>query len=100
MSNLPFVSKLLEKTIARQLADHKTKHSLYGKYQSAYHVGHSTETALIRVQSEILEAMDNGKCVFLVLLDLSAVFDTVSHDVLLSRLESKNGISGKALRWI
>ena len=87
MSNLPFVSKLLEKTIARQLADHKTKHSLYGKYQSAYRVGHSTETALIRVQSDILEAMDSGKCVFLVLLDLSAAFDTVSHDVLLSRLE-------------
>ena len=100
VSNLPFVSKLLEKTIARQLADHKTKHSLYGKYQSAYRVGHSTETALIRVQSDILEAMDSGKCVFLVLLDLSAAFDTVSHDVLLSRLESKNGISGKALRWI
>ena len=71
-----------------------------GKYQSAYRVGHSTETALIRVQSDILEAMDSGKCVFLVLLDLSAAFDTVSHDVLLSRLESKNGISGKALRWI
>ena len=42
VSNLPFVSKLLEKTIGRQLADHKTKHSLYGKYQSVYRAGHST----------------------------------------------------------
>ena len=96
MSNLPFVLKLLDKTIARQLADHKTEHSFYEKYQSAYRAGHSTESALIRAQSDILEAMDSGKCIFLVLLDLSAAFDTVSHDVRLS----KNGISGKAFRWI
>ena len=100
VSNLPFVLKLIEKTIARQLADHKTEHSLYGKYQSAYRAGHSTKTALIRVQSDILEAMGRGKCVFLVLLGLPAAFDTVSQGLLLSRLESKNGISGKTLRWI
>ena len=54
----------------------------------------------MRVQNDILEAIDSGKCVFLVLLDLSAAFDTVSHDILLDRLSTDSGISGSALSWI
>ena len=54
----------------------------------------------MRVQNDILEAIDGGKCVFLVLLDLSAAFDTVSHDILLDRLSTDSGISGSALSWI
>ncbi len=49
--------------------------------------GHSTETALVRVQNDILLAMDQRKVVMLLLLDLSAAFDTGSHDILLHRLE-------------
>ena len=63
-------------------------------------VGHSTETAVVRVQNNILEAIDGVKCVFLLLLDLSAAFDTVSHDILLDRVSTDSGISGSALSWI
>ena len=100
VSNLSFISKILEKVVAKRLRSHKTSKSLYEPFQSAYRAGHSTETAVVRVQNDILEAIDGGKCVFLVLLDLSAAFDTVSHDILLDRLSTDSGISGSALSWI
>jgi len=100
VSNLSFISKILEKVVAERLSSHKTSENLYEPFQSAYRAGHSTETAVVRVQNDILEAIDDGKCVFLVLLDLSAAFDTVSHDILLDRLSTRFGISGSALSWI
>ena len=100
VSNLSFISKILEKVVAKRLRSHKTSESLYEPFQSAYHAGHSTETAVVRVQNDILEAIDGGKCVFLVLLDLLAAFDTVFHEILLDRLSTDLGISGSALSWI
>ena len=100
VSNLSFISKILEKVVAKRLRSHKTSESLYEPFQSAYRARHSTETAVVRVQNDILEAIDGGKCVFLVLLDLLAAFDTVSHDILLERLSTDSGISGSALSWI
>ena len=100
VSNLSFISKILEKVVAKCLSSHKSRESLYEPFQSAYRAGHSMETAVVRVQNDILEAIDGGKCVFLVLLDLSAAFDTVSHDILLDRLSTDSGISGSALSWI
>lgn len=67
--------------------------------QSAYRKGHGTETALPKIQNEILMSVSSQHVVLLVLLDLSAVFDTVDHSVLLSRLKSSFGIRGTALRW-
>ena len=55
--------------------------------QSAYRTGQSTETALIRVNNDIMMSIDKSKPVVLVLLDLSAAFDTVDHCVLFCRLE-------------
>ena len=60
--------------------------SLHEIFQSAYKKGHSTETALKGIHNDILDAIDDGGCVILVLLDLSAAFDTVDHDVLITRL--------------
>ena len=100
VSNLSFVSKILEKVVSHRLHSHKTSENLYEPFQSAYRAGHSTETAVLRVQNDILESIDGGKCVFLVLLDLSAAFDTVSHDILLDRLSSQFGVCGSALAWI
>lgn len=68
--------------------------------QSAYRNGHSTETALIRIQNDILTAIDNRQCIFLVLLHMSAAFDTVDHSVLLHRLADRYGIQGQALEWV
>ena len=95
VSNLTFVSKLLERIVAKQLRDHLSQHQLYEKHQSAYRKRHSTETALTRVQNDILRAMDDSKATVLVLLDLSAAFDTVDHNFLLERLK-QCGISGTA----
>ena len=61
---------------------------------------HSCETALLRVQNDILKSIDDKKCVVLLLLDLSAAFDTVDHKILLHRLRSRFGIKGKALLWL
>ena len=61
---------------------------------------HSTGTAVLRIQNDILRAIDSGKCVFLVLLDLSAVFDTVSHHILLNRFANQYGVIGDAADWI
>ena len=65
--------------------------------QSAYRTGHNTETALVRVQHDILNAIGGQQAVLLVLLDLSA-FDTVSHAELISTLQ-RLGITGRALQW-
>lgn len=66
-----------------------TTNNLYPKLQAAYQQSHSTETALLRVQNDILRAIDCKKEVILVMLDLSAAFDTIDHDILISRLRSK-----------
>ena len=78
-SNLKVVSKLVEKAVAIQLTDHVMAHHLDEMFQFAYNNFHSTETALVRVQNDILCAIDNNESVILLLLDLSAAFDTVNH---------------------
>ena len=69
------------------------------KFQLAYRAFHSTETALIKVKDDILRAIDNQRITCLILLDLSAAFDTVSHLLLLNRFKHRFGIQGTVLRW-
>ena len=76
-----------------------TLNNLHEIFQSAYKALHSTETALLRIQSDILTALDSKQCTILVMLDLSAAFDTIDHEVMLNRLKSCIGVSGKALEW-
>ena len=99
VSNLPFVSKLTESAVYNQTHGHICKNNLYPPNQSSYRKNYSTETALLRVKNDILLNMNKQHVTLLVLLDLSAAFDTVDHNVLLSRLHSKFGISGTALEW-
>ena len=99
ISNLPFISKLIEKTVSKQLHNHQRINNLCEKLQSAYKEGHSTETALVKVHNDISLALDKNKSVILVLLDLSAAFDTVDHDILIKRLETLFNIKDNALEW-
>ena len=84
VSNLTFLSKVIEKAVAFHLNKYLINKNLNESLQSAYKSGHSTETALVRVKNDIMMSIDKGKPVILVLLDLSAAFDTVDHNVLFS----------------
>ncbi len=100
VSNLPYISKIIEKVAVNQLDAYLTAHDLNEPLQSAYRTNHSTETALVKVSNDILLALDNRKCVYLVLLDLSAAFDTIDHDVFLARFRNENAVVGDALQWM
>ena len=79
VSNLPFLSTILEKVVPKSLIVHKTENNLEVPLQSVYRENHSTETALLKVHNDVLRAIDDGEYVFLVFLDLSAAFDTIDH---------------------
>lgn len=98
ISHLPFISKILEKIVASQLHSHLTHNSLYEPFQSGFRPRHSTETALIKITNDLLTAADSGSLSILILLDLTAAFDTISHPVLLTRLSSI-GITHIPLSW-
>ena len=100
VSNLSFLSKLIERVVCTQLISHLKSNGLYEVFQSAYREFHSTETALLRVQNDLLLSVDESGGVILVLLDLSAAFDTIDHDKLLKLLSERFGIRGSALAWI
>ena len=70
------------------------------KQQSAYRRWHSTETALLKIYNDFLQAADRGEVSALCMLDLSAAFDTVDHELLLKRLELRFGFVGNVLKWI
>ena len=97
VSNLPFLSKLIERAIFIQLSDHLSRHDLLPDRQSAYRQNYSTETALLSLRDDLLRAADDGNGTAIVLLDLSAAFDTIDHDVLLDRLNGHCGLTGPAL---
>ena len=81
VSNISYLSKLLEKLVCAEINDHLASNNLLEEYQSAYRQRHSTETALLCVKADILRALDNNKAVAVVLLDLSSAFDTVDHQI-------------------
>ena len=82
-----------------QLNSYLGENDLHEPLQSAYKNFRSTETALLSVTNDIVLSLDKGENVFLVLLDLSAAFDTVSHSLLPARLQKSFGITGTVLQW-
>ena len=75
------------------------EYSMYDPMQSAYKLVHSTETALVKINYDILSSLDAGRCTVLVSLDISVAFDTINHNVLLHRLQYLYGITGTAFKW-
>ena len=100
ISNLSYLSKIVEKVAQLQLQEHFDQHSLLPKHQSAYRQHHSTETTLLNICDNILKNMEDGKCTSIVSLDLSAAFNTINHAILLEVLNCYFGITEHALSWI
>jgi len=99
ISNLSFVSKLVERVVALRFVRHAESEKFLPTNQSAYRQRHSTETAVCVVHDNIVRAVDKGHVTAVVLLDLTAAFDTVDHNVLLNVLEKRFAVGGAALDW-
>jgi hypothetical protein len=100
VSGLSFFGKLLERVVAARVHNHLLKNCLYISTQSAYRSGHSVETALLHITDSILCNLNSKNGVIMLLLDLSAAFDTIDHGILVSTVQNYFGIQGKALEWI
>ena len=99
ISNLSFLSKLIERVVARRLNEHMTENNLHVDSQHGYKSNHSTETLLVKFLSDILVAVDRGRGVVVLMIDLSSAFDTDQHGILLRILKDSLHIRGTALEW-
>ena len=100
ISNLHFISKVLERIIHTRLLCHLSQFPAFPAHQSAYRKFHSVETALLKIQNDLLLSIDKKRISALVLLDMSAAFDNVDHQILLSRLSINFGIRDSALNFL
>ena len=98
ISNLSYLSKLIETTIEKQLRTHLKDVNVIPGNQSSYRENHSTETTVCSIMNDMIQMVSEGKCGISVMLDQSAAFDTVVHEYLLSDLKFI-GIDGSAYRW-
>jgi len=99
ISKLLVLSKLLERLVARQLIDHLAVFKLLAELQSAYRAHYLTETAVLKVLSDILCAVDSSDLAVLTLLYLSAACDTVDHATLLRRHTVTYGVGSVVINW-
>ncbi len=99
ISNLPLMFNILEEFVCAQLCSFLQKNDIFEEFPSGFRPRHSTETAPVKIINDLLLASDQGCISLLVLLALSAAFDTIDHDILIDRLQNYTGIQGQALRW-
>jgi len=99
VSHLTFMSKVVERAVAKQLNEYLTANDLLPRFQSAFRKQHSTETAMLWVLSDALTVADSQRVTLLGLLDLSAAFDCVDRSLLLLRLQRNFGLVDTVLRW-
>ena len=99
VTNLVFIGKLIERVVQRRLNEHLITNNLVSEKNYAYEKSHSTELLLLKVVDDLYKAFDNNLPSVVVLLDLSAAFDTVDHAKLLHILKYEIGIDGTALKW-
>ena len=99
VSNLSFLSKLVEQCMLKQLLQHCEDNHLLPNFQSAYQANYSTETSLVKLVNDTLWSIEKKQITMVAILGLLAAFDTVDHDILLSILNKQFGICGNALEW-
>ena len=100
ISNLSYLCKLIERAACDQLVEFGTRTGNIEQNQSAYRMGHSTQSALFKVKSNLLHAIKDQKITCLLLLDLSAASDTVDHNLLLNQLHFRYEFDGTRLNWV
>lgn len=99
VANILYMSKSIERVVESQLSTHMTNEGLHINNQSGYKPYFSCETLLMRLNNDIILGLDSGTFTILFLLDLSAAFDTVDHDILLSMLYQEIGLRGNVYEW-
>ena len=98
VSLLNILSKVFEKVMYKRLLDFLNKHKIIFKYQFGFRKGYSTYMAMMILMDKLIKSLENGEFVIGIFLDFSKAFDTVDHDILLSKL-AHYGIRGCALEW-
>ena len=99
VSNLSFLSKVLERCVINQFTTYCDVNNLLPGYQSAYRRNYSCKTALIKITNDCLWDMENQMVTAMIAIDLSAAFDTVDHEILLDVLNKKFGVHNIVLKW-
>ena len=100
VTNELFISKLSEKVVDTRIFDHMTVNRLHSKYQHGYKKFHGTETITLKLVNDVLIGFESNSATIVLLIDLSAAFDTVDISKLLNILENDIGIKGIALEWL
>ena len=100
ISNLSTISKILERLALAQLRPHLLSCTNFCPFQSGFRTGHSTETALLELLNDVFTAGDDRRFTVVIGLGISAAFDTISHTVLLDRLQTDFGLSSVVLDWV
>ena len=100
LSNLTFLSKILEKVASDQINHHLIENKLHAKHQSGYKKKHSCETGMFKMVGDIQQMTSKRNHVALLMLDLSSAFDVLDHDILINRLKIHFGIDGNVLTWL
>ena len=99
VSNLAFLSKVLEKVVLEQFKTYCDTHKLIPDYQSAYRKNFSCETSIIKVVNDVLWNFENQEVCAMFMIDFSTALDMMDHQILLHILQSSFGVSGSALAW-
>ena len=100
VANLNFVGKVIEKVATMQIVEYLSNNNLHVPTQSAYKQHHSVETALTRVQNDVILSLDQREEALLVLLDFTSAFDTIDHDIMLTRSARRYGFGGCVQNWL
>ena len=88
----------MKKLVLSLVSSYLNSHNLYNTCQSAYHPGHSTEAALLKVANDLFLSLIKGNMSVLILLDFSSAFDTIDHSTLVHRIYTDFGFTDTVLQ--